>query len=462
MLRLPFGSNYVCAFLFVFVDILGLWALHRGLVALQAYYHFRAALRGGIIPLKRSRVPIVSGDLLSGRTRIPSLFVLAHIAFVGLCFSATFGVEGESQTYWKRIDRSFLTTVIPHGWGMKLGKDPVDLRGIGFKCREGNRSSLSVWPLAFNTDKPLVFGKKGESGRPEIQNLKIDRESTVCMKGNPEVRPIFLAKCTWTSDCDIHSTNDRRLGAINLTKPLNTSRSLLRKGFVVNAVPGIPRPILEHGQPITIPVGGFFARQYPAVTEMHGRNATFIIFAGSTFNNKTNNVLSWGTMSWENVSNPTFVYLRINSITVDPPFTVGTWHFIRDNKVPTGSGMALKLFGDSLRMEAANGTAQENRGKRSVTFVEDYSLVIYGFLALCALLLGPAREVIIFFVVRMGGRRKTELFFSDYDTLSSILQEKMESTRGIDSTGKTAFASKYVDDSGKERVGPYIEHDVTW
>lgn len=45
------------------VDFPTLWAIQRGLLALQAYYLHKQARSGRSVPLARSRIPIVGGEL---------------------------------------------------------------------------------------------------------------------------------------------------------------------------------------------------------------------------------------------------------------------------------------------------------------------------------------------------------------------------------------------------------------
>lgn len=104
MVRVWIRSGYVNGFLFVFIDILSIWAIHRGLCALQAYYHFRSALLNDAeITVKRSRIPVISGYLLAGRTRFPSVFIVVHIVVVLLVFVATMGVAGGSVPVWEPL-----------------------------------------------------------------------------------------------------------------------------------------------------------------------------------------------------------------------------------------------------------------------------------------------------------------------------------------------------------------------
>lgn len=112
MVRVPFGSGYVKAFHF-FIAVLGMWAIHRGLVDLQAHCHFRAALNSSEIPIKRSRIPVVSGELLAGRTRFPSCFVLAHVVVIALAFYSRVTPRRNGDGSRAPISPRFLRKIYP-------------------------------------------------------------------------------------------------------------------------------------------------------------------------------------------------------------------------------------------------------------------------------------------------------------------------------------------------------------
>lgn len=89
-------SSLINSLIFLIVDVLALCVIHRGLCALQGYYLYRQARAGRPIPLLRSRIPIITGELLRGTSRLSSLFVFANAAAIALAFAAALGVNGET------------------------------------------------------------------------------------------------------------------------------------------------------------------------------------------------------------------------------------------------------------------------------------------------------------------------------------------------------------------------------
>lgn len=107
-LVLNLRSSWVNAFLFIF-DILYLWAVHRGLNALQGWCMYCVALRDQRVPIARSRFSVVSGELLRRTTRSTSVFVPGIITVIVGVFFATAGVNGDQSTSGTR--RSLRTSV---------------------------------------------------------------------------------------------------------------------------------------------------------------------------------------------------------------------------------------------------------------------------------------------------------------------------------------------------------------
>jgi len=102
MIRVPLSSNFVFAIMFFLVEVLVLWAIHRRLKALEDYYQFRAVLNDTPVPIQCSFIPIISGELMAGRTRDPSVFILAFTAVIVLAIAAL-GAEVASDQLWRPV-----------------------------------------------------------------------------------------------------------------------------------------------------------------------------------------------------------------------------------------------------------------------------------------------------------------------------------------------------------------------
>ena len=90
----------VNAIIFFLIKTPALYAIHRGLFALQSYYLFTRVQAGIKMQLVRLKIPIVGGELLRGTIGFPSIFVLFNFGTLICLFFATIGVEDEQRNPW--------------------------------------------------------------------------------------------------------------------------------------------------------------------------------------------------------------------------------------------------------------------------------------------------------------------------------------------------------------------------
>lgn len=168
------SSNYVNAFIFFLLDVPAVWAIHRGLLGLQGYYLYRMVRAGRRVPLARSRIPIVSGELLRGVTRFPSIFVLANVAVLLILFFGTLGVSGKTILDWEPTNLQVVSTfpthyfatsqswvIGPSGRRRRIpGRFPAPDERFLSTCLTRNLTYLAYWPVAYNIssdDTPSNF-----------------------------------------------------------------------------------------------------------------------------------------------------------------------------------------------------------------------------------------------------------------------------------------------------------------
>lgn len=96
-------SRFVGAFIFFFLDVTTAWCICRSLQVMQGFYIYWRAKQGAIVPLARSRIPLISGELLQGMTRLPSIFVIIN----GLCL--LYCSSGHSALMVRRDRGTFLS-----------------------------------------------------------------------------------------------------------------------------------------------------------------------------------------------------------------------------------------------------------------------------------------------------------------------------------------------------------------
>jgi len=455
--QLPFRSSAVNGFLFIFIDILGIWAIHRGLAALQAYYHFRSALDNDAeITVKRSRIPVISGDLLAGRTRFPSVFIVVHIVVVALAFAATLGVNGATAPIWNPLDYSFVTSVAPNATLDENGAIFGRVGGSAFQCRTQTLTTMTIWPLAFNrSENDNVWAKEKANWRKGVGR---------CMRDVPDLDRLLHVKCDHLDNCDINrhiSAAETPSARLVLTSPVTT------ESFSTYSV---SETISSSG---IVYVSKIFASQLPQQTSSE---RAFLIWAiGSTPENNTYNTLSWGSMKWVNATNGTaenIVTIQVDSFTSDDPLPSAASFYARVEEYykiyaggkprrRSGAEMVELFLMAAISAESAGGRSAERELETAdVTDVRLHSLVMYIFLAVLALVLGITKEIIRYLVIPAGGHKASEVFSCDPNSLSEALGAALERSRGLHTSGKMAVIRKYSDEDGKERVGPFIRRRV--
>lgn len=224
---------------------------------------------------------------------------------------------------------------------------------------------------------------------------------------------------------------------------------------------------------MSVPVDLIFASRPNSTTK-----EAAIWAVGSTGNNATYDALSWGIMKWETATaanGTNNVTIHVDSYTSDRPLpTSATFYerlasFYREYarhkpRRRSGSDMVGLFLMSAISMDPARGRpavrADPGSFKR-VTDFENHSLAIYVFLAVFAIVLGTTKEILQYVVMPAGGHNASEVFSCDPNSLSCALGAALERCRGRDISGKMVVVRKYLDEHGKERVGPYIRRRLT-
>lgn len=72
--------------------------------------HKHAVLRKGkSVSLRRSRIPIIGGELFSSTTRPVNIFVLSYVVSIVRAFFVSFGVNGATEPYPVTVLRDYVT-----------------------------------------------------------------------------------------------------------------------------------------------------------------------------------------------------------------------------------------------------------------------------------------------------------------------------------------------------------------
>ena len=171
----------VNAIIFFAIDTPALYAIHRGLFALQGYYLHTRVQAGIKVQLVRSKIPIVGGELLHGTTGLPSIFVLFNLGALICLFFATLGVEAEERNWWVSSPFQYTTTLSQKSINMTFlhfGHSAT----LNLSCKTGNRTNAHYWHVAFN-----------ESG--ELLNNRSLVKNVICQANAPHTQPMLSAQC---------------------------------------------------------------------------------------------------------------------------------------------------------------------------------------------------------------------------------------------------------------------------
>lgn len=194
--------------LFVFIDVIAAWSISRSLCVLQGIYLYFLAKNGTITPLKRSRVPIISGKLHQGKTRFTSVFVLLHLGLLVSLFIGTLGVNGVTRLTFTVIRRTNVPSVSQGVYldvpGYPAFQIDVDIRSKMRACSQSSTQEIKFWPLVFNMPAVEPYPSKNQ-----YANVSCHRD----LPSRPErIMPLLHAGCLyWNNPEDPESYEDTRL-----------------------------------------------------------------------------------------------------------------------------------------------------------------------------------------------------------------------------------------------------------
>lgn len=464
---IPIQSRYVNAFFFFFVDIPVAWAIHRGLLALQGYYYYKLAYSGHRVPIARSRVPLVSGELLRGLTRFPSIFVLGNVAVLVLILFATLGVNGETRDLW--IPNAFTNIT---SLSSIVHKTPSGHKKYTISCSEESDTDVKYWPVAFNQSESRNHNWTCQQGAPEVEPMLTVR----CVPHNGE--PCLLKDDSLT----IHLTT-KIAPQLNITwKTRNAANVDLKEYSVINTTANIAQgsevnSIFEElnghkGYAFLIHIlkkqPTYFGRQHSPIQRPPERpneylqNGSAVILLHDTINNQL--FIAKGR-SLHNTSPGQFEIRRPLRLTPDTLSRNESdiVHALRDLEVHKSRIPFLSVpthrFVENLIVHAVsevslNGssTAYLRRGKQNITEMTYFSVILYAILVAAALAMAPIKELFGFFVLHKERMTAFELRSNDFDELSKTLRSQMEQANGMTPSGDFSQLETFIDEAGFSRV----------
>lgn len=489
MILISISSGIVNALIFIFVDLISLWAFHRGLLAVQGYMLYRHIKRGHRVQLRRSRIPIVSGELLVNQTRFPHILVIANALFIALAFIATFGVNGQTMP---RLVPTPLAYVSRIRADPKLDYDKQKrLRPrIFLQCRFVNRTTQIFWPGAFNVSNnarlvdPYAFLDASSVAR------MVNSSTLRCQHGKGDsnaTRPMFVVTDCAPAASGCTAAIEPRSAMVRFYGKNTTARAAILRGL----------PELNwHDERFGTADLGLIAihrtlraSSDKSVAQPGDRVVCFEISPRGSDLAEGEGRLNCLLFKWERggkVANVSFGrifiktqddYKRIDVIDLRLEVTTASgtvrWDVERNGE---------KFFADGLRDLGVSSysladvmdnivsravTAYPLRGgdvvyteiDKSVTEIESYSFVILVVLVVCAALMVGVKEMLICAFKGLSGEMENALGANRYDTLSQMLRGELERHSKRSMSGRSAELYLLSND-GESRIGPTFSDHI--
>lgn len=103
-------SRFAGAFVFLFLDVTTAWCISRSVQVMQGFYIYWRAKQGANVPMARSGIPLIYGELLQDTTRFPSIFAVLNGILLVLLFIRALGINGETRPHYSLINLTHVTS----------------------------------------------------------------------------------------------------------------------------------------------------------------------------------------------------------------------------------------------------------------------------------------------------------------------------------------------------------------
>lgn len=436
--------NVVNAILFFLVDTPAVWAIHRGLMALQGLYMYKLTKAGRKVQLARSRVPIIAGELLMGVSRLPSAFVLVNIGVFLCIFFATLGVDADEQDVWKRGSFSNVTTLTIPSTISNTSKysihEPGDARYL--TCMTSNETHAQYWPSAFNKEGRWAYNASCQTGArgydPMLTVECVPRGKKECLLDDrPEGFGLLFGN---TSKNIVKDNNDPPLYWVEEHKIVVETPSTFNWQFTRAGEP-LPNEIVGSQGFVYV-----FRHPSPSVFPDWGNDSLIMLVHNST----TKRAFIASGKKDEDRSSLRLTIKFLLRIT----FNASASHEQMRSALRNNQDLAVYIMEtDFLKFAAAQHIMFEyilrhmvrsvplppkvafiRKGKRDVTTISTTGTVLYGIIIVLAIILFPVKELIVFLLVRRKEIPESSLFLNDFDVFSKFQRTKNDNADGVHPT----------------------------
>lgn len=472
VLEIPFRSGAFNGLLFLVVDIFCLWAIHRGLLALQGLWICTRIRSGKPVKLKRSQIPVVSGELLMHQTTGPNVLVLVNLMYVVLAFVASLGVNGRSGTERREVMLMYVS---------KISADPeTDYRQgirrlrprIFLQCKElsDENTSVNYWPGAFNTTQNAQLADVYDFRDRNNEQHHVNASTLVCQR-RPMSPMLKIENCT-PSSTGCSAPTDARPNILTLFGQNETKVGVHSKPWENELIGNgnkqltLVRRTVKHAKGDDARPGDrLICIELPLVGSDNAEGDEMLNCFLLRWNESDDEArVTFGRIV---IAVEKFERLDDSSVTLNLTTATGSikWDYNLYKEKLFSEG--LRQIGDESvsltdvmdnvvsRAVVANVptvTPRTAKGQE-ITIVETASWICMLIIIISAGVLGGMREIIAVASVSKGTYIQTLLGANRYDVLSSMLRDAEEGQNSLETIGKTATIAAYVTEEGTQRIG---------
>ena len=446
----------VNAIIFFLVDAPALYAIHRGLLALQGYYFYTRVRAGHTVQLTRSRIPIVGGELLHGDTRWSFMFVLIYIAAILCLFFATLGVDSDKRHPLELSSFNNITTL----------SEPFDNTTVfapllgefhNLTCRTGNETHAHYWSATFNA---TPYGNSNY--------FKWVGENASCQADSPQARRVVSAQCIPNiigNECLLNPAHPNQFVLSQKLTTLRRNREkLIHKlrgadtfeSYVwaeeynftnTNIKPYVPHEIVcTNGRMFVYGIER--RRQIFNGTVIYffqdsSTNSWYFSIGIRTRRTKSYNetfqireplrLTFYGTSSIEFL----FASCRQNYLLVENmvTYSLDNWYTTPTIEI-FDRFLLLAMRGEPL---SPSKLAYVKMPLQDVTKLDTTAIILYSIVITFAVLVFPIRELLFFLLVRSGKTTQSQLFGYEYDQMSKNYRADQQRRRDKACSGEYAL-----------------------
>lgn len=463
-------SGLVNGFVFIVFDIIALWAVHRGLMALQGLFISFRVRSGKPVKLKRSSVPLLSGELLVQERRGPNILVILHGLALILAFAAAFGINGTSKPLSQFVKRKYISIIdIPR----TIDRTRARLRSRVFlRCKKlsdfdtttHSARKIEYKEGAFDVTNGATLQDRFSFKTSDGKQHHVNASRLECQDG----AMITLSKCEPASvGCE--SATDANEVTLTLYEPAKDPR----KGSALVPDERIGNATTLHLLRRTVKSSTNEKKARPndrlicIETPLAGSDSTEGSERLNCFLVRWSKDRSSARVAFGHITTPKAEFDQIDKkpVKLEILTAMGQVSPTNDNEFLFSEGLrglgsgsySLEDTIDNLVINAIAANRQSDDVKqfkmKDITELKLQTVVCLSVLAVSAIVLVALREIIKLILMSKGTYVATLLDANRYDTLSSMLRDADTGAHSIEITGKHATLGVYDTDNGAQRIG---------